>query len=116
VEDRAPKKGERAMSEAAAGGGGRAEIERRLIQRSLEDEEFRQRLLDDPKGTAEQEMGSRLPEDVQVRVLEESVDTIYLVLPFASAVGEGGELSDQDLEAVSGGASSGSGACTECAW
>ena len=33
----------------AAGGGGRAEIERRLVQKSLEDQEFRQRLLDDPK-------------------------------------------------------------------
>ena len=100
----------------AAGGGGRAEIERRLVQRSLEDEEFRQRLLDDPKGTAEQELETRLSEDVEVRVLQESADTIYLVLPFTPAVDEGGELSDQDLAAVSGGASSGSGACTECAW
>lgn len=36
------------MTEAA--GGGRAEVERRLVERSLQDEEFRQRLLDDPKG------------------------------------------------------------------
>jgi hypothetical protein len=39
------------MTEAA--GGGRAEVERRLVERSLQDEEFRQRLLDDPKGTLE---------------------------------------------------------------
>jgi hypothetical protein len=103
------------MSEAA-GGGGRAEIERRLVQKSLEDEEFRQRLLDDPKGTAEQELETRLSEDVEVRVVEESADTIYLVLPFTPAVGDGGELSDQDLAAVSGGGSSQSGACTECSW
>ena len=88
----------------AAGGGGRAEVERRLVQRSLQDEEFRQRLLDDPKGTLEQELGRGLPEGVQVRVVEESADTIYLVLPSASAVGEGGgSLSDEALEAVSGG-------------
>ena len=37
------------MTEAA--GGGRAEVERRLVERSLQDEVFRQRLLDDPKGT-----------------------------------------------------------------
>ena len=30
----------------ATGGGSRAEMERRLIERSLEDESFRQRLLD----------------------------------------------------------------------
>ena len=35
----------------ASGGGGRAEIERRLVQKSIEDEEFRERLLADPKGT-----------------------------------------------------------------
>jgi hypothetical protein len=87
----------------ASGGGSRAEMERRLVQRSLEDDSFRQRLLDDPKGTIEQELGSRLPEGVEVRVVEESADTIYLVLPSASPLGEGGELSDEALESVAGG-------------
>ena len=37
-------------------------------------------------------------------MVRESADTIYLVLPSASPiVGEDGELSDQDLEAVAGG-------------
>jgi len=49
-------------------------------------------------------------------VVEESADTIYLVLPFTRAVGEGGELSDEALEAVAGGDSKGSGACTLCSW
>jgi Nitrile hydratase, alpha chain len=90
------------MSEAA-GGEGRAEMKRRLINRSLQDETFRQRLLDDPKGTIEQELGSRMPESIEVRVVEESADTIYLVLPSSSRVGEGGELSDEALESVAGG-------------
>ena len=90
------------MTEAA--GGGRAEVERRLVERSLQDEAFRQGLLDDPKGTLEQELGRGLPEGVQVRVVEESTDTIYLVLPSSSAVGEGGgSLSEEALDAVSGG-------------
>jgi hypothetical protein len=71
----------------------------------MEDEDFRQRLLDDPKGTIEQEMGSRLPEGVEVRSVEETTDTIYLVLPSTSPVGEGEELSDQELGAVAGGVS-----------
>jgi Nitrile hydratase, alpha chain len=95
------------MSEASAGGGGRAEFERTLVQRSMEDEDFRQRLLDDPKGTLEQELGSRLPEGVEVRVVEESAQSIYLVLPLASAVGQGGELSAEGLEAVVGGGTCG---------
>jgi hypothetical protein len=51
-------KGEVIMTEASGGSGSRAEWERRLVQRSLEDESFRQRLLDDPKGTMEQELGA----------------------------------------------------------
>jgi hypothetical protein len=90
------------MTEASGGAGSRAEWERRLVQKSLEDEEFRQRLLDDPKGTLEQ-LGSALPEGLEVRAVEETQDTIYLVLPSASAVGEGGEISDQELESVAGG-------------
>jgi hypothetical protein len=98
--ERAATKGERAMTEAS--GGSRAEWERRLIERSLEDEEFRQRLLDDPKAVVEQELGSVLPEGVDVRVVQDSQETIYLVLPSTSVGSQGGSLSDQDLEAVAG--------------
>jgi hypothetical protein len=92
------------MTEASSGGS-RAEMERRLIDRSLEDETFRQRLLDDPKGTMEQELGSRLPESVEVRAVEETPQIIYLVLPSRSADVRADELSDQELEEVSGGLS-----------
>ncbi len=92
------------MTEAGGGGGQqRAEFERALVQRSLEDDSFKRRLLDDPKGTVEQELGGRLPEDVEVRVVEESAQTIYLVLPSASPLGEGEELSDRELGEVAGG-------------
>ena len=100
------------MTEASAGGGGRAEVERRLVQRSMEDEDFRQKLLDDPKAAVEQELGTQLPEGIEVRVVQESADTIFLVLPSASVVGEGGELSDRELEAVAGGTAWGSTAKT----
>ncbi len=89
------------MTEATGGGGGgRAEVERRIIEKSLADEVFRQRLLEDPKGALEEELGTRLPEGVQVRVVEESADTISSGSPLG---GEGGDLSDRDLEAVAGG-------------
>src|SRR5918998_3081913 len=70
----------------------------------LQDESFRQRLLEDPKGAVEQELGTRLPEEVRVVAVEESAETIYLVLPSTSMAGrEGGELSDLELEKVAGG-------------
>jgi hypothetical protein len=79
-------------------------MERRIVQRSLEDDAFRQQLLEDPKAAVEQELGTRLPEGVRVVTLEETADTIYLVLPGTSMAGrEGGELSDQQLESVAGG-------------
>jgi hypothetical protein len=102
--ERAATKGERAMTqEGGAGGISRAEFERGLIERSMEDEEFRQRLLEDPKGTLEQELGRGLKESTEVRVVEESADTIYLVLPSTSVVGVSRELSEKELDAVAGG-------------
>jgi Nitrile hydratase, alpha chain len=92
------------MTEASGGGGSsRAEVERRLIERSLEDESFRQALLADPRAALEQELGTRLPESVEVRAVEETPEIIYLVLPSASPLGKGGELSDWELESVAGG-------------
>jgi hypothetical protein len=40
--------------------------------------------------------------EVQATAVEETADTIYLVLPSASPLGEGGELSDRELAAVAG--------------
>jgi hypothetical protein len=107
------------MSEAS----GRQGMERRLIEKSLQDESFRQRLIEDPKGAVEDELGTRLPEEVRVVAVEETQNTIYLVLPPSTpmAAREGVELSDQELETVSGGASWGipdctSGTCTDTNW
>jgi hypothetical protein len=51
---------------------GRTEMERRLIENSLEDDSFRRRLMEDPKGAVEDELGTRLPEDVRVVAVEET--------------------------------------------
>jgi hypothetical protein len=88
------------MSEAS----GRQEMERRLVHRSVQDDAFRQRLVEDPKAAVEEELGTRLPEGTRVVAVEETADTVYLVLPFVSTeIQEAGELSDRELEAVSGG-------------
>lgn len=46
-------------------------------------------------------MGQQLPENLTIRVLEETSDTLYLALPKSPQVTE--ELSDKALEAVAGG-------------
>ncbi|MGF1470884.1 MAG: NHLP leader peptide family RiPP precursor [Rubrobacteraceae bacterium] len=90
------------MTEAS---GGNPQAVRQLIaQRSLEDEELRQRLLDDPKAAVEQEMGTSLPEGLEIRAVEETQDTVYLVLPpKPQGIAEGGQLSVQELESMAGG-------------
>ena len=96
----AKAKGEARMSEAS----GRTDMERRLVEKSLQDESFRQRLLEDPRAAVEDELGTRLPEGVRVVAMEETADTAYLVVPFRSTESqETGELSDRELEAVAGG-------------
>jgi len=90
------------MSDATAGGG-RTEMEQRIIQRSLEDDAFRQRLLEDPKAAIEQELGTRLPAGVEIRAVEETPETVHLVLPGRPTDVEPGELSDRELESVAGG-------------
>ena len=59
-------------------------MERRQIERSLQDEVFSQQLLADPRAIIERETGTRLPEDLRVVAVEETADTIYLVLPSTS--------------------------------
>jgi len=73
---------------------------------------FRQRLLDNPKATLEEELGTRLPEGVEVRAVEETPDTVFIVLPVRPADVESGELSDRELEGVAGGEGVGGGGFT----
>jgi hypothetical protein len=82
----------------------RAQMERSLIKRSLEDDVFRQQLLADPRALIERDIGRQLPEEVRVVAVEETADTIFLVLPYRSTDDqESGELSDRELEGVAGG-------------
>lgn len=82
---------------------GRRDVEDRIVQRAWRDDDYRQALLGNPKAALEQELGSSIPGNVQVKVLEESDDTVYLVLPKRPESTESEELSDEALEVVAGG-------------
>jgi Nitrile hydratase, alpha chain len=83
----------------------RSEFENGLAIKAYEDETFKQQLLADPKKIYAQELGTSIPESFKIEVLEEKPNTIYLVLPKKNeAVEAEGELSDESLEAVAGGA------------
>ena len=91
------------MSQASAGGGKRAEIERTLVQRSLEDEEFRQSCSRTQGRSSSRSWGRNCLRALGKGGRGECTEH----LPGASQRLGGwrsGEISDRDLEAVAGGA------------
>ena len=88
---------------------GRQEFEESLTRKALGDEAFRAKLLADPDATIRAEIGFDLPENVDIKVIEEPEQSLYIVLP--PPVKAGKELSDRDLDVAAGG-SGGSFWCT----
>lgn len=76
----------------------REQIEAHIKQRAADDPSFRQALVSDARSALKNEIGLELPQNMKLQVIEESSDTMALVLPPAS-----GELADMELEAVAGG-------------
>lgn len=75
----------------------RKEFEEQIIMKAQEDKDFKKSLVDNPKG-ALGKLGFQLPEEVEVKVIEESAKVLYLVLP-----ANPDELTDEQLDAVAGG-------------
>jgi len=80
------------------------DMQARLIAKAWEDETFKRSLLDDPKAAIEKELEVTLPADLKIQVVEETLDTICLVLPVDPKTLPDAELSEDELEAVAGGA------------
>ena len=73
------------------------EMRMKIVGKAAGDADFRARLLGDPKGAIEQELGVTIPATMSIEVHEERGTTAHLVLPPAS------KLSEDDLQAVAGG-------------
>jgi hypothetical protein len=76
----------------------RKDLEIYLITRALKDEDFREELIANPKAVVEKELGTKLPEELEIKVLEETEDTLYMVLPCNPYEG----ISEDDLKALVG--------------
>ena len=79
----------------------RDEIEEIVISNAAKHPEYREALLKDPKKVIETQLNNKLPDGLQVKVIQETGDTIFIRLPHK--ITEGSELSDSDLEQVAGG-------------
>jgi len=82
----------------------RFEFEQKLIHKAWEDEKFKQELLINPKAVFERESGQEIPKHLEIQVIQETANNVYLVLPKnpVSSVAEG-ELNEEALEAIAGG-------------
>ena len=63
-------------------------IRERLIEKAVEDETFRARLLADPKETVQDELGLKAPDGFTLMVHEETANTGHPVLPPSSKLDE----------------------------
>ncbi|MHC5855464.1 NHLP leader peptide family RiPP precursor [Nostoc sp.] len=81
----------------------RQDIEARIIAKAWKDEAYKQELLTNPKAVIAREFGVEFPADVKVQVLEENPTSLHFVLPM-SPVAIAQELSEEELEAIAGGA------------
>ncbi len=81
----------------------RAQFEQRIVSKAMKDNSFRSQLMANPKKVMEAELGSKIPDGVEIKVLSESNKARYIVLPAPIKASGAGELSDEELETVSGG-------------
>jgi hypothetical protein len=74
-----------------------AEVKANIVMKAAEDDDFRARLVADPRAALEAETGLRFPDDYRLHVHEESATDAHLVLPPKP------ELSKQQLDHIAGG-------------
>lgn len=77
------------------------DLETHLIEKAWKDPAFKQAVLANPKGMLEQYVGRALPAQMQVFVHEEDAHTLHFAIPPAPA--NVNELSDDELDRISGG-------------
>lgn len=78
----------------------RSDIEQ-VIRRKIERPAYRKAFLQSPRAVIEAQIGTALPADLSITVLEEGPNLFYIVVPYVVPAGR--ELSDLELEHVAGG-------------
>jgi len=79
----------------------RGQLWDKIVEQAQNNPKYYAMLKSDPRALMEKQLGTAIPASVNIKVIEETADTYYIVVPaFAK---EGAELSDSDLEKVAGG-------------
>ena len=75
------------------------ELKKKIIEKAMKDEAFRKELIEDPKAAVEKAFGVKAPDGVEITVLEETPNTVYLVLPAVRSQ----TISETDMEKIAAG-------------
>ena len=76
------------------------ELEAKIIAHAWKDPRYKEKLLKNPRA-ALKEMGLDVPENIQIKVVEDKPNSFTFVLPPAAAGSR--EMSDQELEKLAAG-------------
>ena len=79
----------------------RGEIQDLLSKFAKNTPSYRAALLKNPKSVLEGQLNTKIPDSIHVKAVEETADTMYVIVPFVPQAGA--ELSDSALEMVAGG-------------
>ncbi|HVO52399.1 MAG TPA: NHLP leader peptide family RiPP precursor [Thermoanaerobaculia bacterium] len=79
----------------------RGEMQDLLTKFAVNSPKYRDALLRNPKDILEKQFNKQLPATLKVKAVEDTADTVYVVVPFVPKSGQ--ELSDSSLESVAGG-------------
>lgn len=59
----------------------RIEMQQNIIEKAMKNKAFKKELMENPKETLKKEFNIEVPEDIDIKVLEETEKQIYMVLP-----------------------------------
>ena len=79
----------------------RGEIQDLLTKFAQKNPNYRANLIKNPKAVIEGQLNNKLPAAIKVKAVEETADTIYVIVPYVPQAGK--ELGDAALEMVAGG-------------
>ena len=79
----------------------RGEIQDLLSKFSANNPKYSESLLKNPRAVVEGQLNKKFPDSLHIKAIEETADTMYVIVPFVPKAGA--ELSDGALEMVAGG-------------
>ncbi len=74
-----------------------SEMREHLIEKAGDSEEFRTRLISEPRAVVSEEFGISVPETFNLHVMEDDAKNSYLILPASL------KLTDEQLTSIHGG-------------